>query len=84
MIHVHRLEHHKGFDPLALDGVGEADHGALGHGRVAQERRLHVRGADAVAGHVHQFITSSAGTGVVRLQQSGQVIYEYAIPMARY
>lgn len=40
---------HKAVEALALEGVGVADHGGLGHGRVLHQGRLHLRRAQQVA-----------------------------------
>ena len=47
---VARLEHAEGLDDHAALLVGLADHAALGHGRVPQQRVLDFRAADVVAG----------------------------------
>src|SRR5262249_38738351 len=53
-----------GVDALALDLVRVADHGGLGHGRVADQGALDLGGAEAVAGDVDH-VVDAAGDPVV-------------------
>ena len=54
-----RPDHHKGHDPLALDRIGQTYHRTLGHRRMADERALHIGGADAVTRHVQHIVRAS-------------------------
>src|SRR5690606_7934368 len=58
------LERDVGVDALALDLVGEADHGGLGDGRVRDEGAFDLGGAHAVAGDIDHVI-HAAGDPVV-------------------
>ncbi len=44
-----RMQHHEGLDDLPALRVRHADHAALGHGRVQQQRILHLGRGDVVA-----------------------------------
>ena len=54
-----RFERDEGDDRLPLELVGPADDGGLGDRRVADERALDLRGAEAVAGDVEHVVDAA-------------------------
>ena len=54
----------RGVDAFALDGVGEADHGRLGHVGMEHDGRLDLGGADAVARRVDDVVDPSGDPDV--------------------
>src|SRR5262249_42690214 len=68
-----RAEDAEGLDALALDRIGNADDRRLGDGRVADQRALHVGGADAVAGHVQDVVAAPEHCEVAVLVPAGDV-----------
>jgi hypothetical protein len=54
--HAGVFEHGKGHGHLAFELIGHADHGDLGHHRVAGDAFFNFAGAQAVAGHVDDVV----------------------------
>ncbi len=60
-------------DALALDLVGDADHGGLGHGGVGDQGALDLRRAQAVAGDVDDIVDAAHEPDVALLVHPGAV-----------
>ena len=63
-----QAQHDKGLDRLALERIGHADDGRLGHGRMGDQRRFHIRGADAMAGHIEHVVAAAQHGDVAALR----------------